>query len=139
MLVKVLKMHEKDEQTIELRFKDMNSNLWFVNLPKTRFGAALNIRAGEIIRIRDVNPDLNSRRNIVTCKETTNILKFLPTAKIVTHMQKEIPELSEQDKMLLEDASEVLGEPVDVTEIIIKDYINPEEEEPKKLKQAFPY
>ena len=90
LLVKVLKVHEKDEQTVELRIKDMTSSLWFLNLPKLRFSGILNIRAGEIIRVRSVIPDTTSRRNIITHKSTTNILKFLPVAKIVAHMQSEI-------------------------------------------------
>ena len=86
LLVKVLKVHEKDEQTVELRIKDMTSSLYFLNLPKLRFGGILNIRAGEIIRVRSVIPDLTSRRNVIPHKSTTNILKFLPSAKIVAHM-----------------------------------------------------
>lgn len=68
LLVKVLKVHEKDEQTVELRIKDITSSLFFLNLPKLRFGGILNIRAGEIIRVRSVIPDTTSRRNIVTHK-----------------------------------------------------------------------
>ncbi len=54
LLVKVMKVHEKDEQTVELRIKDLTDQLWFLNLPKHRFGGILNIRAGEIIRVRSV-------------------------------------------------------------------------------------
>jgi hypothetical protein len=54
LLVKVMKVHEKDEQTVELRIKDIGEQLWFLNLPKHRFGGILNIRAGEIIRVRSV-------------------------------------------------------------------------------------
>ena len=54
LLVKVLKVHEKDEQTVELRIKDLTDQLWFLNLPKHRFGGILNIRTGEIIRVRSV-------------------------------------------------------------------------------------
>ena len=118
LLVKVLKVHEKDEQTVELRIKDMTSSLFFLNLPKLRFGGILNIRAGEIIRVRSVIPDTTSRRNIITHKQTTNILKFLPSAKIVSHMQTQIEDMTDTDKMLLEDSSEVLMSPVQLTEIV---------------------
>ena len=84
-------------------------------MPKLRFGGIINIRAGEIIRVRSVMHDTTSRRNVVSHKQTTNILKFLPSAKIVAHMQDGIKDISDQDKMLLEDTSEVLMSPVHLT------------------------
>ena len=51
-------------------------------------------------------------------KPTTNILKFLPSAKIVGHMQKSIESMTDTDKMLLgADSCEVLMSPVQLTEI----------------------
>lgn len=101
-----------------MRIKDLTDQLWFLNLPKHRFGGILNIRTGEIIRVRSVTQDTTSRRNIMTHKPTTNILKFLPSCKIVSHMKKEIKEISDADKMMLEDSSEVLMSAVDLTEIM---------------------
>ena len=60
---------------------------------------------------------MTSRRNIMTHKPTTNILKFLPSCKIVSHMKREIKEISDADKMLLQNSSEVLMSAVDLTEI----------------------
>ena len=117
LLVKVLKIHEKDEQTIELRIKDVASTLWFLNLPKLRFGSINNIKVGEIIRVRSVRQDTTSRRNIITHKPTTNILKFLSTSKIVTSMTERIQDMTDTDRLLLEDSSEVLMSPVQLTEI----------------------
>ena len=117
LLVKVLKVHEKDEQTVELRVKDITNRLWSIDLPKYRFQGVLNINNGEIIRIRNVMTDLSNRRNILTLKSDTNVLKFLPSSKIVFHMKKEIPEITDQDKMLLQDSSEVLLTPVKLTKI----------------------
>ena len=137
LLVKVLKVHEKDEQTVELRVKDMTSSLFFLNLPKLRFGGILNIRAGEIIRVRSVIPDTTSRRNIITHKQTTNILKFLPSAKIVSHMQTEIKDMTDTDKMLLEDCSEVLMSPVQLTEILGEEEKRREKSKPFRLQDLF--
>lgn len=137
LLVKVLKVHEKDDQTIELRIKDMTSTLWFLNLPKLRFGSISNVRAGDIIRVRSVIPDATSRRNIITHKSTTNILKFLPVAKIVSHMQQEIKDMTDTDKMLLEDSSEVLMSPVQLTEIIESDQNANRRQKPFKLQDLF--
>ena len=57
LLVKVLKVFEKDEHTLELRIKDNSNELWFLTLPKLRFGGNINIREGEIIRVRSVIKD----------------------------------------------------------------------------------
>ena len=48
---------------------------------------------------------------------STNILKFLPSAKIVKDMQSLVKELTDEDKMLLEDESEVIMSPVILTEV----------------------
>ena len=95
LLVKVLKVHEKDEQTVELRIKDITERLWSIELPKHRFNGVLSIHAGEIIRIRNVMTDLTNRRNILTVRADTNVLKFLPSAKIVGHMAKEIKDITD--------------------------------------------
>ena len=47
---------------------------------------------------------------------STNILKFLPCAKIVTEMAHQINNLTDDDKLLLEDESEVIMHPVTLTE-----------------------
>ena len=57
LLVKVLKIFEKDEQTLELRIKDNTNKLWFLMLPKLKFGGIINVRAGEIVRVRSVIRD----------------------------------------------------------------------------------
>jgi len=101
LLVKVLKVHEKDDQTVELRIKDITARLWSIDLPKNRFNGVLSVHNGEIIRIRNVMTELTNRRNILTPKNDTNVLKFLPSAKIVSHMTSQIPNITDQDKMLL--------------------------------------
>ena len=86
LLVKVLKVFEKDEHNLELRIKDNSNQLWFLTIPKLRFGGNINIREGEIIRVRSVVKDQTSRGKRVNSKMSTNILKFLPSAKIVSDM-----------------------------------------------------
>ena len=85
-------------------------------MPKLRFGGNLSIREGEIIRVRSVVKDQTSRGKRVNWKMSTNILKFIPCAKIVKDMQTIIKELTDEDKMLLEDESEVIMNPVVLTE-----------------------
>ena len=80
---------------LELRIKDITERLWSIELPKHRFNGVLSIHAGEIIRIRNVMTDLTNRRNILTVRADTNVLKFLPSAKIVGHMAKEIKDITD--------------------------------------------
>ena len=47
LLVKVLKIFEKDEFNLELRIKDTSNELWFITIPKLKYGS---IKEGEIIR-----------------------------------------------------------------------------------------
>ena len=110
----MLKVFEKDEQTLEVRIKDDSNQLWFLTLPKLRFGGNINIREGEIIRVRSVTKDVRNKH--IESKQSTNILKFLPCSKIVQEMQKRIKELTEEDKMLLQDESEVIMRPINITD-----------------------
>jgi hypothetical protein len=136
LLVKVLKVSEKDEQTLELRIKDNTNILWFLMLPKLKFGGIINIRPGEIVRVRSVVKEVTTRRNVITAKATTNILKFVENAKVIKTMTERIEELKDTEKILLEDDSEVIMQQVAMTEIIST---NPEMEQEKifKLQDLF--
>ena len=131
LLVKVLKVSEKDEQTLELRIKDNTNILWFLMLPKLKFGGIINIRPGEIVRVRSVVKEVTTRRNVITAKATTNILKFVENAKVIRTMTERIEELKDTEKILLEDDSEVIMQQVAMTEIIST---NPEMEQEKIFK-----
>jgi exosome complex RNA-binding protein Rrp4 len=58
LLVKVLKIFEKDEFNLELRIKDTSNELWFITIPKLKYGS---IKEGEIIRIRSVKVNIASK------------------------------------------------------------------------------
>jgi hypothetical protein len=73
LLVKVLKIFEKDEYNLELRIKDTSNEMWFITIPKLKFGS---IKEGEIIRIRSVKVNISSKRNVIDTRPSTNILRF---------------------------------------------------------------
>lgn len=73
LLVKVLKIFEKDEFNLELRIKDTSNEMWFITIPKLKFGS---IKEGEIIRIRSVKVNISSKRNVIETRPSTNILRF---------------------------------------------------------------
>lgn len=87
MLVKVLKVLEKDEQTLELRIKDISQEMWFLTLPRVKFGNLMNIKEGEILRVRSVCKDSTSKRNMIVAKNLTNVLRFMTQMKIVKDLQ----------------------------------------------------
>jgi hypothetical protein len=126
LLVKILKIFEKDEYNLELRIKDTSNEMWFIVIPKLKFG---RLKEGEIIRIRSVNLNITSKRNVISCKPSTNILRFTHKNSIVQEMKQKIEDETAADKMMLEDINEVIMSPVIYTEIT-----NPEYEKNKLYK-----
>ena len=80
LLVKILKIFEKDEYNLELRIKDTSNEMWFIVIPKLKFGT---LKEGEIVRIRSVEVNVASARNVISPKPATNILRFTQKNSIV--------------------------------------------------------
>lgn len=100
--------------------------MWFIVIPKLKFGP---LREGEIIRIRSVNVNITSKRNVISCKASTNILRFTQKNSIVQEMRLKIEDETAADKMMLEDVNEVIMSPVIYTQIT-----NPEHEKSPLFK-----
>ena len=58
---------------MELRIKDTSNEMWFITIPKLKYGS---IKEGEIIRIRSVKVNIASKRNVIEIRPSTNILRF---------------------------------------------------------------
>jgi len=114
LLVKILKIFEKDEYNLELRVKDPSNETWFITIPKLKFGP---LKEGEIIRIRSVKINITSKRNVIETRPSTNIMRFTFKNSIVQEMRQKIETETVADKMMLEDANEVIMSPVIFTEI----------------------
>lgn len=114
MLCKVLKIFEKDENNLELRIKDMSQEMWFINVPKIKFR---NLKQGEVIRIRSVEVNLTSKRNLINTKPYTNILKFHPSSRISVELTKNIEDETDIDKVYNDESGEIVMNPVIYTEI----------------------
>jgi len=80
LLVKILKIFDKDEYDLELRIKDVSGEMWFIVIPKLKFGT---LKEGDIVRIRSVEVNLTSKRNVISIKPSTNILRFTHKNAIV--------------------------------------------------------
>lgn len=87
LLVKVLKVFERDEYNYELRIKDTSSQLWFLTINKLRFQGFVE---GDIYRFRSVQREKTTDRNVILCKNTTNILRFPRESRIYRDLSKEI-------------------------------------------------
>ena len=120
LLVKILKIFEKDEYTMELRIKDVSNEMWFIVIPKFKFG---NLKEGEIVRIRSVEVNITSKRNVINYKPSTNILRFTQRNSIVQEMKQKIEDETAADKMMLDDVNETIMSPVLFTEITNPDYL----------------
>lgn len=87
LLVKILKIFERDEYNIEMRIKDCSNEMWFITIPKLKFG---HLREGEIVRIRSVKLNITSKRNVIEMKPSTNILRFTQKNAIVQEMRQKV-------------------------------------------------
>lgn len=121
LLVKILKVFEKDENTLELRIKDVSQKMWYMSVPRLKFHPNV-LRQGELVRVRCVELNLTTKRDVIQIKPYTNILRIHPESRIYKDVYKVIQDESETDKLLLDDASEVLMSPVIYTDITNTSY-----------------
>jgi len=117
LLVKILRVLDKDEINLELKIKDVSNEIWFLQVPKLKFG---NFNEGEIVRVRSVEANPAKKRNELIMKVSTNILRFTLKNSIVSEMRHAIKETTEDQ--LNDDESEVLMNPVDYTEFTNSDH-----------------
>lgn len=113
LIVKILKITNKDDYDLELRIKDASNEVWFIIIPKLKFGA---LREGEIVRIRSVEVNMLSKRNVVLCKPSTNILKFTFRNSIVQEMKQAVQVENTADQMMDDDCETIMS-PLTFTEI----------------------
>jgi hypothetical protein len=64
-----------------------------------------------------VELNLTTKRDVISVKPYTNILRISPESKLYQELVKAIADETDTDKLLLDDASEVLMSPVIYTEI----------------------
>lgn len=87
LLVKILKIFEKDEYNLEMRIKDISNEMWFITIPKLKFG---RLKENTIIRIRSVKINITSKRNVIETRPSTNIMRFTFNNAIVQEMRQKI-------------------------------------------------
>mmetsp|Transcript_12948 Transcript_12948/g.12829 ORF Transcript_12948/g.12829 Transcript_12948/m.12829 type:complete len:336 (+) Transcript_12948:363-1370(+) len=114
LLCKVLKIFEKDEHSFEVRIKDVSQVMWFMTIPKHKFP---NMSQGEIVRIRSVEVNLTTNRNVIQIKPSTNIMRICPQAKVVQELLRTIEDETNQDKLMIDDYSEVIMSPEIITDV----------------------
>lgn len=89
LLVKILKVFEKDENTLELRIKDISQKMWYMSVPRLKFHPSV-LRPGEIVRVRCVETNLTTKRDVIQVKPYTNILRIPPKTRLYQEFSKAI-------------------------------------------------
>lgn len=64
LLVKILKVFEKDESTLELRIKDISQKMWYMSVPRLKFHPSV-LKQGGIVRVRSVELNLTTKRDVI--------------------------------------------------------------------------
>ena len=83
--------------------------MWLICVQRNKFGV---IKEGDIVRIRTVKVNHTTKRNVLETTLQTNILKFTAKSGVLREMRDSIPEETLEDKMMLDDANEILLEPI---------------------------
>lgn len=95
LLVKIMRVSDKDESNFEIKIKDLSGDSsWIMYVNKLRF---TEFNPGDIYRIRSVLAERTTERNIITCKTTTNILRFSRSSLIYRELLVDVKEDIEED------------------------------------------
>jgi hypothetical protein len=62
VLVKILRVFERDDFNLEMRIKDLSNEMWFIVIPRIKFGP---LKVGDVIRIRAAGVNISSKRNVL--------------------------------------------------------------------------
>jgi hypothetical protein len=90
-----MRVFERDEINYELKLKDLSGdNSWVMTVNKLKFQ---EFNPGEIYRIRSVVAEKTTDRSVITCKSTTNILRFSKDSLIYRELDIDIKEDIEDD------------------------------------------
>lgn len=90
LLVKIMRVFERDEINYELKIKDLSGDSsWILTVNKLKFQ---EFNQGEIYRIRSVVAEKTTERNVITCKSTTNILRFSKDSLIYRELDVDVKE-----------------------------------------------
>lgn len=85
-----------------------------MSIPRFKFQ---NLRQGEIIRIRSVEVNLTTKRNVIQIKPYTNILRFHPQSKISLDLCRQIEEETDMDKVFADEQGDIVMNAIILTEI----------------------
>lgn len=91
--------------------------MWYMSVPRLKFHPSV-LRQGEIVRIRSVELNLTTKRDVIQVKPYTNIMRICPHSRVHKELVKAIEDETDTDKLLLDDSTEVLMSPVIYTEIM---------------------
>lgn len=85
LLVKVMKVVQKDDHNYSLRIKDISKDSWNLTISSLRHQIP---KEGEIVWVRSASLDTSSEGKNLVLPLHANILKFLADAKVVKDMSE---------------------------------------------------
>lgn len=89
--------------------------MWFMSVPKFKFQS---LKPGDIVRIRCVEVNLTTTRNVIQIKPYTNILRLPSQSSLASQLSKAIEDETGDEKLKYEDeANPILMEVVTLSEI----------------------
>lgn len=103
LVVKILKVFDKDDNDFELRVKDLSQESWPLIVHKLKF---CDFQPGEIYRVRGVSVEKINERNVIKSKMQTNFLKFSKDSLIYRELAAQVQDDQEED-----DPNELLDYP----------------------------
>jgi len=113
LLVKIMRVFDKDEMSFEVKIKDLSGDSsWVMTVNKLKY---TEFNPGEIYRIRSVIAERTTERNVITCKSTTNILRFSKNALIYRELDIDIKDDVDDDP------NQLLLSPVYATRVTTED------------------
>lgn len=110
LLVKIIKVFERDEYSLELRVKDLSQESWPMTLNKM-----MNVeqfQPGDVYRVRGVYAEQTAERAVITTKQSTNFLKFSRDTMVFRELT-----IGVKDDIEEEDEDELLLHPKIVTRV----------------------
>lgn len=129
LLVKIMRVFERDEINYELKIKDLSGDSsWIMTVNKLKFS---EFNPGEIYRIRSVVAEKTTERNVITCKSTTNILRFSKDSLIYRELDVDVKQDVE------ENPDQLLMNPVMTTRVTTEDPLNSKKVKFYRLQDLF--
>lgn len=91
-VVKIIKIHEMDTYTYELKVRDQTGSTWYVLALRLKFP---HLKVGQIVKLRSATWDESScltGKQVLTLCHYSNILTFIGSSRLARNVDKNVQE-----------------------------------------------